>query len=330
MTIDEFIGDAKRVAIFGHVRPDGDCVGSTLALYNYITDNFPDAEVQVYLEKFPESYKILNGADKALPLFDCADNRTSGSATVTHYDVAFLMDTPSFERVGAGGVACLQNAKKTCNIDHHISNPKNLCQWNVVDAGASSACEVLYTVMDPHKISVRTASCLYLGIIHDTGAFKFSSTGKRTMEIVGDLIAKGVEFAKIVNETYYTRTYKETLVTGYVLQNCKLGLGGKAVYSYITPEVMEQFGVTPVELSNIIDVIREVGGTEVAVFLYPVNGKFKISLRSNYVVDVNAVAREFGGGGHTRAAGGDTELPPEKAIEKILELVEKQLSKASS
>ncbi len=320
MTIDEFIGNAKRVAIFGHVRPDGDCVGSTLALYNYILDNFPTAEVQAYLEKFPESYKILNGADKALPLFEGVDSKQP-------YDMAFLLDTPSFERVGAGGVACLQSAKKNCNIDHHISNPKNLCNWNVVDADASSACEVLYTVLDPQKISVRTASCLYLGIIHDTGAFKFSSTGKRTMEIVGDLIDKGVEFSKIVNETYYTRTYKETLVTGYVLQHCKLGVGGKAVSSYITPQVMKEFDVTPVELSNVIDVIREVGGTEVAVFLYPVNGKYKISLRSNYVVDVNTIAKEFGGGGHTRAAGGDTDLAPEEAIEKILELVEKQLSK---
>ena len=319
MDIQEFLSGVKTVAIFGHVRPDGDCVGSTLALYNYILDNFPDVEVQVYLEKFPESYKILNGAGAALPQFDAT------SAAGEGIDAAILMDTPSFERVGAGGVACLQAAKKTCNIDHHISNPKNLCNWNVVDSNASSACEVLYTVLDPQKISVRTASCLYLGIVHDTGAFKFSSTGKRTMEIVGDLIDKGVEFAKIVNETYYTRTYKETLVTGYVLQHCKLGVGGKVVYSYITPETMKEFDVTPMELSNVIDVIREVGGTEVAVFLYPVNGKYKISLRSNYVVDVNAIAKEFGGGGHTRAAGGDTDLPPEEAIEKILGLVEKQL-----
>ena len=317
MTIDEFICSAKRVAIFGHVRPDGDCVGSTLALYNYITDNFPNIKVQVYLEKFPESYKILDGADKALPLFESTD----GSGP---FDAAFLLDTPSFERVGAGGVPCLQKARKTCNIDHHISNPLNLCDLNIVKPEASSACELLFDQLDQSKISVRTASCLYLGIVHDTGAFKFSNTAKRTMEIVGTLIEKGVDFARIVNETYYSRTYKETLVTGYVLQHCKLGVGGKAVYSYITPQAMKDFDVTPVELSNVIDVIREVGGTEVAVFLYPVNGKYKISLRSNYVVDVNAIAKEFGGGGHTRAAGGDTDLTAEETIQKILGLVERQ------
>ena len=318
MTLDEFISNAKRVAIFGHVRPDGDCAGSTLALYNYIIDNFPNTDVQVYLEKFPESYKILNGADEALPLFEGADGDQP-------YDAAILMDTPSFERVGAGGAEVIKAAHKTCNIDHHISNPLNLCDLNIVRPEASSACEVLFDQLDPNKISVRTASCLYLGIVHDTGAFKFSSTGKHTMEVVGALIEKGVDFARIVNETYYSRTYKQTLVTGFVLQNCKLALEGRVVHAYVTPETMKEFDVTPVDLSNVIDTLREVSGTEVAVFLYPVNGKYKISLRSNYVVDVNAIAKAFGGGGHTRAAGGDTDLSPDDALRKILQLVEKQL-----
>ena len=142
---------------------------------------------------------------------------------------------------------------------------------------------------------------------------------------MGTLIDKGIDFARIVNETYYTRTYKQTLVTGFVLQNCKLALEGRVVHAYVTPEKMKEFDVTPVDLSNVIDTLREVSGTEVALFLYPVNGKYKISLRSNYVVDVNAIAKEFGGGGHTRAAGGDTDLSPEEAIQKILELIKKQL-----
>ncbi|WP_297697837.1 bifunctional oligoribonuclease/PAP phosphatase NrnA [uncultured Fibrobacter sp.] len=311
--------EAKTVAIFGHVRPDGDCVGSTTGIYNYIQDNYPSIHADLYLENFPESYKILRGASDAKPLY------TSENNAGLPYDLVFLMDTPSFERVGANGAECLQTAKKSINIDHHISNPLNLCTLNLVEPEASSASEVLYVNLDKEKVSRETANSLYLGIVHDTGAFKFSCTGKRTMQVVGDLIEKGIDFAKIVNETYYTRTYKQTLVTGFVMENCKLGLGGKVVYAHITPEDMQRFDVTPVELSNVIDTIREVGGTEVALFLYPVNGKYKISLRSNYIVDVNAIAREFGGGGHTRAAGGDTNDTPEAAIEKILGLIEKQL-----
>ena len=319
MTIDEFLSEAKTVAIFGHVRPDGDCVGSTTAIYNYIKDNYPAIRADIFLENFPESYKILRGAGEASPAYtaECNDGQP--------YDLAFLMDTPSFERVGANGAECLRAAKKTINVDHHISNPLNLCTANFVEPEASSASELLYTLLDKAKVGCETASSLYLGIVHDTGAFKYSCTGKRTMQVVGDLIEAGVDFAKIVNETYYTRTYKQTIVTGFAMQQCKLALGGKVVYSYITPEDMERFGVTPVELSTVIDTIREVGGTEVAFLLYPVNGKYKISLRSNYIVDVNAIAKEFGGGGHTRAAGGDTSDAPEIAIEKILKLIEKQL-----
>ena len=319
MTIEDFLKEAKTVAIFGHVRPDGDCVGSTTGIYNYIQDNYPSIHADLYLENFPESYKILRGASDAKPLY------TSENNAGLPYDLVFLMDTPSFERVGANGAECLQTAKKSINIDHHISNPLNLCTLNLVEPEASSASEVLYVNLDKEKVSREAANSLYLGIVHDTGAFKFSCTGKRTMQVVGDLIEKGIDFAKIVNETYYTRTYKQTLVTGFVMENCKLGLGGKVVYAHITPEDMQRFDVTPVELSNVIDTIREVGGTEVALFLYPVNGKYKISLRSNYIVDVNAIAREFGGGGHTRAAGGDTNDTPEVAIEKILGLIEKQL-----
>jgi phosphoesterase RecJ-like protein len=319
MKIDELLNEAKTVAIFGHVRPDGDCVGSTTGIYNYIRDNFPTVQVDLFLENFPESYKILRGAGDAQVAYTAECN---GGAP---YDLAFLMDTPSFERVGASGAECIKAAKKAVNIDHHISNPLNLCTVNVVEPEASSASEVLYLQLDKAKVSKETASSLYLGIVHDTGAFKYSCTGKRTMQVVGDLIEAGVDFAKIVNETYYTRTYKQTLITGYAMQQSKLALGGKVVYSYVTPEDMERFGVSPVELSTTIDTIREVGGTEVAILLYPVNGKYKISLRSNYIVDVNAIAREFGGGGHTRAAGGDTSDTPEATIEKILKLIEKQL-----
>lgn len=319
MIIDELLNDVETVAIFGHVRPDGDCAGSTLAVYNYIQDNYPKIKADIFLEPFPKCYEIMRGATDAQKSFDSSFNNGNP------YDLAILMDTPTFDRAGANGEACIKAAKKTFNIDHHISNPLNLCNTNVVEPSASSASEVLFFLLDEKRISKETANCLYLGIVHDTGAFKFSCTSKRTMNAVGELIEKGVDFSKIINETYYTRTYRQTVVTGFIMQNSKMALNDKVVYSYITQEDIDRFNVPPVELHNVIDTIREVGGTEVALFLYPVNGKYKISLRSNYFVDVNKVAGEFGGGGHMRAAGGDTEDVPEVAIPKILEVIAKQL-----
>lgn len=314
MVIDELLSKAKTVAIFGHVRPDGDCIGSTVGLYNYIRDNYPQIDATVFVEAFPESYRLLNGADRTLPEYDGRE-----------VDLAFLMDTPSFERCGANGAECLAKAKMTCNIDHHISNQRNLCTVNIVEPEASSASEVLYFQLDKNKVSPNAANCMYLGVVHDTGAFKYSCTGKRTMDAVGDFIEKGCDFTRIVNETYYTRSYKQTLMTGFALEKSKLALGGKVVHSFVTAEDMERYDVKPFEMGTVVDTLREVSGTEVTLFLYPVNGRYKISLRSNYVVDVNAVAHEFGGGGHVRAAGGDTDLDPEVAIQKVLELIQKQL-----
>jgi phosphoesterase RecJ-like protein len=316
MKIDDLLNEAKTVAIFGHVRPDGDCVGSTLGLYNYICDNYPTIKVQLFLERFPESYKILPHSNDTHGIYE------DDSAPV---DLAFLIDTPSFERIGANGKHCLKTARKTCNIDHHISNPLNLCTENFVEAKASSASEVLFFLLNPNKISKDTAECLYLGIVHDTGAFKFSCTGQKTMVAIGELLDKGIDFTRIINETYYTRTYIQTLVTGFVMLNSKLALNGKVVYSYLTPDDMTRYSVTPVELSNVIDTLREVSGTEVAIFLYPVNGEYKISLRSNYVVDVNTIAKNFGGGGHIRAAGGNSKESPEETIKKLLLLIQQQL-----
>ena len=232
MNIDDLLKEANTVSIFGHVRPDGDCVGSTLGLYNYICDNYPTIRVQIFLERFPESYRILSRSNEINSVYDENVNAPC--------DLAILLDTPSFERIGANGAACLQSARKTCNIDHHISNPLNLCTQNFVDAKASSASELHYFLLDPKKVSKDTAECLYLGIVHDTGAFKFSCTTHKTMLAIGDLLDKGIDFTRIINETYYTRTYIQTLVTGFVMQNCKLDLNGKVVYSYLTPEDMER------------------------------------------------------------------------------------------
>ncbi len=315
MTIDEMLSKVGSVAIFGHVRPDGDCIGSCLGLYNYILDNFPNAQVQVFAEAFPTSYNLLNGADKILQQYDGRN-----------VDLAFLMDTPSFERCGSNGAECLKTAKYTCNIDHHISNPLNLCTENIVEPQASSASEVLYFHLNSNKVTKNAANCMYLGIVHDTGAFKFSATSKRTMNAVGDFIDKGCDFAKIINDTYYTRSYKATLITGLAMEKCKLALNGKVVYSYVTEEEMQRFDVTPMDLSSVVDSIREVSGTEVAIFIYPVNGQNKISLRSNYIVNVNKIAGAFGGGGHEKAAGASTEEHPEVVIPKILNLIEDALN----
>lgn len=314
MKVNEMLTGAKRVAIFGHVRPDGDCVGSTMGLYNYILDNYPDIHADIYLERFSDSFRFLAHAEDIQELY------TEGA-----YDTVFVLDASSRDRVGANGLACIAQAAHSYNLDHHVSNPGDICAYSDIQPEVSSASEVLYYLLDADRVTRACAECIYLGIIHDTGVFRFSCTGEKTLEAVGALIGTGVDFPRIINETYYCRTYDQTRITGHVMENCRLALSGKVVYGFVTQQDLDNYHVTTVELDGIIDALREVQGIEVAVFLYPTGDCCKVSMRSQYTVDVSRICQSFGGGGHVRAAGCSLKGNPEEIMEKLLAKIAEQL-----
>lgn len=315
MKISEMLAGARRVAIFGHVRPDGDCVGSTLGLYNYILDNYPELHADIYLERFADSFRFLAHVE------DIQHEYVEG----TVYDTVFVLDASSRDRVGANGLACIAQAAHSYNLDHHVSNPGDVCAYSDIQPEVSSASEVLYYLLEPDRVTRAVAECIYLGIVHDTGVFKFSCTGKKTLEAVGALIDTGIDFPRIINETYYCRTFNQTRITGHVMRGCQLALSGKAVYGYVTEQEMDEYHVTSIEMDGIIDALREVAGIEVAIFLYPTADCYKVSMRSQYYVDVSSICQIFGGGGHAKAAGCSLKGEPEEIIAKVLAEVEKQL-----
>lgn len=315
MKINEMLAGAERVAIFGHVRPDGDCVGSALGLYNYILDNYSAIHADIYLEHFSDSFRFLAHVE------DIQNEYIDGTA----YDTVFVLDASSRDRVGANGLACIAQAARSYNLDHHVSNPGDVCAYNDIQPEVSSASEVLYYLLEADRVTKAVAECIYLGIIHDTGVFKFSCTGKKTLEAVGALIAAGVDFPRIINETYYCRSYNQTRVTGHVMRSCQLALSGRVVYGYVTAKDMDEYHVTSIDMDGIIDALREVRGIEVAVFLYPAADGYKVSMRSQYYVDVSRICQVFGGGGHAKAAGCSLKGMPEEIMSKLLIEIEKQL-----
>lgn len=171
------IEQADTIAITGHVRPDGDCVGSTVGLYNYIISNY-DKQVQIYLEEFSKDFLFLHDADKI-----------SHTPTDQVYDLCIAVDCGDKERQG-DFLPIFERAKSTMCVDHHISNP-GFGEVCYVDAEACSAAEALYKLMEQDKINKNAAEALYMGIVHDTGVFKHSNTTKSAMSIAGDLIEKG-------------------------------------------------------------------------------------------------------------------------------------------
>ena len=286
------LANVKTVAISGHIRPDGDCIGSCLGVWNYIQDNYPDIQADVYLEQIVPKFRFLKGAD--LVKTDCSEER--------NYDLFISLDASDRERLGET-VKYLDTAKRSVCVDHHITNP-GFADENWIVADASSASELAWEIMEEEKISKRTAEALYMGIAHDTGVFQYSNTSPKTMQIAGSLIAKGINFSQIVDNTFYKKTYIQNQILGRALVESILLLDGRIIVGRVRQKDMEFYGAIPADLDGIVSQLRVTDGVEVAIFLYETgNHQYKVSLRSNGQVDVSAVCAYFGGGGHVKAAG---------------------------
>ena len=314
MILSDILKDVKSVGITGHIRPDGDCTGSVLALYNYIVENMPEIDVDLYLEQPGSEFYYLKNIDKI-----------KNTPEDKKYDVFFVLDCSSLDRIEPF-ISCFNNASKTVCIDHHVSNT-GFTDLSKIEPQASSACEVLYGTMDADKISRNVAECIYTGIIHDTGVFKYSCTSKKTMEIAGEMMEKGIDYSDIIDNTFYKKTYVQNQILGRALLESVLFYDGKCIFTTVTMDEMEFYGVTGRELGGIVEQLRLTDGVEVAIFLYQTGEEeYKVSLRSKKKIDVAAIATQFGGGGHVRAAGCDMQGSMYDVINNLTAEIEKQLA----
>lgn len=280
------------VVILGHLHPDGDCVGSTLGLYNYVKEWMPELRVDLFLDHPAEKFSYLKGFS------EIKTELVPGNT----YELCITLDSSDKERLGVF-LPYFETAGKTVCIDHHRTNP-GFAGDNVIDPDASSCCEVLYGLLDAEKISLSVAECLYTGIVHDTGVFKYSNTSKRTMEIAGDLLSHGIDGAKIIDDSFYRKTYVQNQILGRALLESILFMDGRCIFSALSQKELEFYGADSNDLDGIIDQLRITAGVECAIFIYEKSPQeFKVSLRSNRIVDVSKIAAYFGGGGHIRAAG---------------------------
>ena len=309
--IDEFFTkEIHTCAIAGHINPDGDCVGSTVALYLYIRKNFPWIDVKLYLEQPKDELMFLPG------LCDAIFERPNPEKK----DIFVTCDVSAIDRIGQAE-ELFGLADHTLCIDHHVSNP-HFAEKNLVDPEASSCAEVLYYLMDEEKIDSKIAEALYTGIIHDSGVFQYQNTRPETLEAAASLLRKGVPFNEIIDDSFNKRTYLQNRILGYVLCGSRLYADGKIVAGSVTNSEMDRFGATKKDLDIIVSQLRLTKGVEAAVFVYQTGTEeFKVSLRSNSYLDVAAVAACFGGGGHVRAAGctikGDVDSVEKAIVEAV-------------
>lgn len=313
MNLDKIINEAKTIAISGHIGPDGDCIGSSLGLYNYISHYYPDKEVEVYLEKFPTKFNILNGADKIL------HEMPEGKI----FDVYFSMDCGALDRLGFARDA-YENAKVQCCIDHHVSNPGSGAFTYIIPT-ASATCELVYELTCHRDVTFEMAKCLYLGMAHDTGVFQYSNVSARTLEIAGKLIDLGIPASDIVENTYYEKTFVQLKVLGKCLDKAELVEGGLCIFTSLSLTEMEALGAIKSDTDGVVSQLRYARGVDTAIFMYELEeGLYKVSLRSNKI-DSSIIATHFSGGGHKKAAGFSMKGTDRDNLELVLCEIRKQL-----
>lgn len=293
MNILEEVKGAKSIGISGHIRPDGDCIGSTMGLYLYLLKACPQAAVQVFIEKPADIFGCISRVDEI---------HTDFQTDVDTFDVFIVLDA-SGDRIG-DAEKYFNGAVKKINIDHHISN-KGCGDVNYIVPDASSACELVYDVMeDKSLIDAEIAKALYIGMVHDTGVFQYSNTAPKTLRTAAELISFGFDFSKLIDETFYEKTYVQNQILGRALLESILFMDGRCIVSMVDKKTMNFYHVVPHDLDGIVSQLRYTKGVDCAIFMYQLDTlEYKVSLRSNGKVDVAKVATFFGGGGHVKAAG---------------------------
>jgi len=291
MNILQECKNAKRIGISGHIRPDGDCVGSCLALYQYLHKCMPDCTVEVFLEKPADIFSEIEGFSLINSEFPERDV----------FDVFFALDCGQ-ERLGDAEKYFVQ-AKKKINIDHHISN-KGDGDINYIKPQVGSASELVYDLIDKEQLDKEMAMAIYIGMIHDTGVFQYSNTTPETLQKAAYLISFGFDFSRLIEETFYQKSYLQSQIMGRALMESIRFMNGRCIVSMVDRKIMDFYQVDTKDLDGIVNQLRNIKGVDCAIFMYESgNLEYKVSLRSNEKVDVAKVASYFGGGGHMRAAG---------------------------
>lgn len=285
------IKESRKLAIMSHIMPDGDSIGSSLALYNALVRSGKDVRL-IIDDDVPKVYRFLKNAD-----------RVKRPGEYESFDAVIALDCGDKERLGRSGLYLENNF--VINIDHHISN-NEFGNMNMVDTNAAATGEIIYNIIKILGIDMdrEISECLYTAIVTDTGQFQYSNTTSVTHQIAGDLINNGVN-ASLMFERIYQNVSKEKIVLmKTALSSLEFHHRDRISCISLTLEQMKKANAMEEDSDGLINLARDIECVEAAIFLKELEtGRVKVGLRSKKTVDVAAVAKKFGGGGHVRAAG---------------------------
>lgn len=317
MTLDEILKEikqAKSIVILTHESPDGDAVGSSLALKLAIEEIGKKADV--IIPEYSRLFEFLPGTAEI-----------KKESEIKNYDLAIAVDCATLKRVSKNEY--FENANKTIVIDHHGSN-NMYGDLNYVNPVSPACCEVLAGIFEYYEMNITKdiGTCLMTGIITDTGGFRHQGVNPETFEFTATLIRKGVNIPDIYKRTLRTTTKANFELSKKVMNRLELIDDGKIAFTYITSEDEEQVNAEPGDHEGLVNIGADIEGVYVSIFIRQKEKEnaYKISLRSTTdIVNVSDVCLMFGGGGHPRAAGALVQGDVQEVKEKVVKEVRKAL-----
>jgi len=314
---------SENIVITCHKGPDGDAIGSSLALYLYLKKQGKNATV-IVPDDFPFFLKWLPKSEHII-LYDA--NKEDANTIINTADLIFTLDFNALHRTGDMQEALSNASAKFIMIDHH-QQPDDYAEVTYSDTSICSTCQMVYHFIDAlgdiNTIDTDIANCIYTGIMTDTGSFRFRSTTSTTHRVIANLIDLGIDNAKIHQNVYDSNSYNRLQLLGKSLTNLKVIPELNTAYISLSADEQNEFNAKKGDTEGVVNYALSLQGIKLAaIFKEDQNSKLiKISLRSKGDFSVNEFSRaHFNGGGHTNAAGGASKLTLEETVDKFISIL---------
>jgi len=312
--IEEVINEGRRFVLTTHVNPDGDAIGSEIALAHHLRSRGKEATI-LNSSPTPRFYRFLD-PEGEIRIF----KRERDLEVLRTADAFFILDISDWERLREVGKVMREMATLRVCIDHHPA-PDKLAHIMWIDPGASATGELIYKLVRQTggRLEGKVGEALYAAILADTGSFRFSNTTANAHRVAAELIEAGVKPHRIYHEVYERNSRARVRLMGLALSNLQYEREGRLAWFAITKKMLEETGATPQDTESLAEFPRSIDQVQASVMFMEVNnGRVKVSLRSQEGLVVNEVAQRLGGGGHPQAAGALIEGDLNSVIGKVL------------
>ncbi|MDH7444272.1 DHH family phosphoesterase [Aquimarina sp. 2201CG14-23] len=321
--IKALLSAPKNIVIIPHKNPDGDAIGSTLALHHYLS-GFGHHTTVITPNDYPNFLKWIPGEDTIVK-YD--SNTELALSKIKEADIIFTLDFNHLSRTGNMEAILAATSTTFIMIDHH-QQPDTYAKYMYSDVGMSSTCQMIYHFIeklgDLDKINADIATCIYVGIMTDTGSFRFRSTTSTTHKVIADLIDRGADNTAIHENIYDANSYSRLQLQGVALRNLKVLPEYKTAYITLSQKELDDHNFKKGDTETFVNMGLSLEGIRFALIFIENKGEkiIKISLRSKGDFSVNEFSRNhFEGGGHHNAAGGKSNLSLDETVEKFISIL---------